>query len=709
MKKIKLYDIHGTSAENNFKTLLTPDEKYFYWSTNQFTNYLVNDVVFWVNRKEKVALFTVIDSISIAPVYKDGKNIINDHGYIVSANAANPGIFVNFFRFKVENKIKISDGWDYQDATTFNNQLMAIKILEENIRGINDLDKKIEKIIDLENIFIDTPAFEILEDAKSMLLGRKLNTKPVKISKRNVWFVCQGESYDKERGMKYLWAPQKDKAGNNQYYWDNMLKVKAGDIIFNYADGIRGVSIAKTDCYKDSDQESIPRWGIGKGYKVDIELTEFSRAINYKELQNKKDQFVELLKDGNSPFDINGSVKQGYLFEFSVGAGRLVRDIYGKLFGKREIDDFFDQFTIKYISNLNKFMDEKILTAIKTKPFILLAGLSGTGKSRLARTLAYKTCSNEVLNADLKKPGNFELIPVKPNWHDSTELMGYVSRINGEKYIITTFLKFLAKAWKYQDVPFFLCLDEMNLAPVEQYFAEYLSILETRATHNGKLSTDFLISRSSFENQALYDQLLLDLELDGIDFKEGIALPNNLVVIGTVNMDETTHSFSRKVLDRAMTFEMNDVNLRIGLDEKESDWSYLAEPIKNEMVIGGYTAGNEVVNKYYESEEVLKYLEKINLKLEGSPFKIAYRVRDEFLIYCYYASSDKSNKNWLITALDEITSMKILSRIEGDNYKTEEVLNGLLEIIDDSYKITKEKLKEMKTRLEKSGYTSYWL
>lgn len=97
----------------------------------------------------------------------------------------------------------------------------------------------------------------------------------------------------------------------------------------------------------------------------------------------------------------------------------------------------------------NNQYDMNILTAIKTKPFILLAGISGTGKSRLVRTLAYKTCSKEELRNDPKKPGNFELIPVRPNWHDSSELMGYVSRINGEKYITTSFLKFIAKAWKH--------------------------------------------------------------------------------------------------------------------------------------------------------------------------------------------------------------------------------------------------------------------
>lgn len=352
--------------------------------------------------------------------------------------------------------------------------------------------------------------------------------------------------------------------------------------------------------------------------------------------------------------------------------------------------------------------DMNILTAIKTKPFILLAGISGTGKSRLVRTLAYKTCSKEELKKDPKKPGNFELIPVRPNWHDSSELMGYVSRINGEKYITTSFLKFIAKAWKHTDVPFFLCIDEMNLAPVEQYFAEYLSIIETRQVKDGKLVTDYIISKESFENQNLYNQLLTDLELSESEFSEGISIPSNLVVIGTVNMDETTHSFSRKVLDRAMTFEMNNVDLTAGLELSKNDWSYPQSFISKNEIIGNYTSGAEVYSQTFkEKDEVIGFLRKINNELDGTPFKIAYRVRDEFLIYCFYASQNPK-ANWLTNALDEMTSMKILSRIEGDETKTGKVLTNLQRIITTDFKKSYEKIKEMETRLQSNGYTSFW-
>ena len=358
-------------------------------------------------------------------------------------------------------------------------------------------------------------------------------------------------------------------------------------------------------------------------------------------------------------------------------------------------------------ANMRNHMN--VLNAIKTKPLILLAGMSGTGKSRLARTLAFKTCAREELSRDPRKPGNFELIPVKPDWHDSSELIGYVSRISGEKYITTAFLRFIGKAWQNLNIPFFICLDEMNLAPVEQYFAEYLSIVETRQTQDTEIVTDFLIAKTSFENPRLYDEIVDEIGLKGDpNFSYGIGIPQNLVVVGTVNMDETTHSFSRKVLDRAMTFEMNEVDLNEGLDKDQNDWSYPQEFVPKNEVIGEFTSGADVFDRFSESKEVIKFLQQVNIELEDTPFKIAYRLRDEFLIYCYYASRGSSNQNWLTLALDEMVCMKVLSRIEGDESRTGEVLKNLQRILDVNFAKSNKKIREMETRLQKSGYTSFW-
>jgi hypothetical protein len=512
------------------------------------------------------------------------------------------------------------------------------------------------------------------------------------------------------------------------FYWNNakFLGNEIGDIVFivnRYANWVYLTEISQKDITTQQNRESKTSSFSyrSKSYSVNdikgvynvfiefkiIEKLDLPTSWNWTKLLGQSETF-DLVKDGlqgqtERISKINDLVKifnSGDGYDILMEASEFLKD--GKIILKTQKQT--NKPEVKNDQEMN------ILTAIKTKPFILLAGISGTGKSRLVRTLAYKTCSKEELRKDPKKPGNFELIPVRPNWHDSSELMGYVSRIgkNGEKYIITSYLRFIAKAWKHTDVPFFLCLDEMNLAPVEQYFAEYLSIIETRQIKEEKLVTDFIISKESFENQELYIQLLNDLELDETNFKEGISIPSNLIVIGTVNMDETTHSFSRKVLDRAMTFEMNNVDLSAGLDLQKNDWSYPKSFIAKDDLIGTYTSGAEVYSQIFkEKDEVISFLEKINTELEGTPFKIAYRVRDEFLIYCYYSSMSPTT-GWLTNALDEMTSMKILSRIEGDEIKTGNALKNLQKILHADFKKSNAKLKEMETRLQSNGYTSFW-
>lgn len=257
----------------------------------------------------------------------------------------------------------------------------------------------------------------------------------------------------------------------------------------------------------------------------------------------------------------------------------------------------------------------------------------------------------------------------------------------------------------------------MNLAPVEQYFAEYLSVVETRQNQaDGEVHSDCFISSAEF-SQYESDFLTSCNIISGTQIvtqfrKNGITLPPNLVVMGTVNMDETTHSFSRKVLDRAMTIEMNQINLQEGLSEEGQDaWRYPETFIGSEAVLGRFTLGNQVFNKLAkEGPAVIEFLNKVNGHLETTPFKIAYRVRDEFLIYCYHASQMNGKPgNWLDQSLDELTFMKILSRIEGDESRVRDAIDGLSKLLnEDIYPKCAAKMKEMKDRLDKSSYTSFW-
>lgn len=384
--------------------------------------------------------------------------------------------------------------------------------------------------------------------------------------------------------------------------------------------------------------------------------------------------------------------------------------------------------TMNIQSGSKKYLDYRpYITAIKSKPFLLLAGISGTGKSRIVRELARACWEEGTDDYKAQKPKNFQMVQVKPNWHDSSDLIGYVSRVSGKaEFVAGEFLKFIAKAWEDTEMPYFLCLDEMNLAPVEQYFAEYLSVIESRKSHeNGIVTTDPILEKVDEEWYFnLTASLTSDEDIRKQFNEEGICIPQNLIVVGTVNMDETTFSFSRKVLDRAMTIEMNEVDLHGGLTKRHESIGKLG----NAELVGSAVEGVDVYNDYTDVCNIaLGYLQKVNDVLEGTPFKIAYRTRNEFLLYAVnnlpYCKDENGNdleKGYVIArALDEITSMKVLSRIEGDDTKvSDELLDNLSKAIEDGLKtvsgeentvksISLAKLKEMKAKLV-SGYTSFW-
>lgn len=343
------------------------------------------------------------------------------------------------------------------------------------------------------------------------------------------------------------------------------------------------------------------------------------------------------------------------------------------------------------------------LTALRTKPFMLLAGISGTGKSRIVRKLAQATITEELQRANgytgddfakdrwkLHSPANFELIQVKPNWHNSMDVIGYLSNIPSPHYVFTPFIEFIVKAWQHPEVPFFLCLDEMNLAPVEEYFAEFLSAIESRSFEGGEYMTDPIIKpfnsfgedvakmmvNTLFPNFTAADKnSSLGKIVDHLETK-GLTLPKNLIVIGTVNMDETTFSFSRKVLDRAMSVEMNEVNYDSFLnDTTDDDLKAIVQAFEdnkdadlNALLVDRHIEAKEIIDELGDDAKfAIDYLKRINALLEGTPFKLGYRAANEALIYLQ--ASQEFGHTDRIAALDNFTLMKILSRIEGDESK----------------------------------------
>lgn len=318
------------------------------------------------------------------------------------------------------------------------------------------------------------------------------------------------------------------------------------------------------------------------------------------------------------------------------------------------------------------------------KPFILLAGISGTGKTRFVREQAKMSCPDG---------SNYKLIPVRPDWHEPSDLLGYISRLSESPlFIATECLQFIINAWKHifqcqptrnedsisltennlqQVVPYWICLDEMNLAPVEQYFSDFLSILETRTWHVEKNQhtyfCDPLIGPYLFneiDEQSLSESLSVDLNGDLWKFFKhvGIPLPFNMVLAGTVNMDETTHGFSRKVIDRTIT-----------LDHEEffpNDFTKFFNPDfrPTKLTFPVITAGSDqkLLSRTFDSDgsRTIDFLTAVNEALTDTPFKLAYRALNELLLSVI--TIVPSTEQELIAVWDDFVMTKILPRIEGD-------------------------------------------
>lgn len=393
------------------------------------------------------------------------------------------------------------------------------------------------------------------------------------------------------------------------------------------------------------------------------------------------------------------------------------------------------------------------LSVLRTKPFLLLAGISGTGKSRIVKEMAYASCPDEGdLRKDKTSPGNYCLVEVKPNWNDSTELLGYETVLDGGNYHLTKFVKFLIKAMQHENVPFFVCLDEMNLAAVEQYFAEFLSILESRKDVDGTIKSEPLIPAAIFNK---YDNKLLkelfpskEKQEKGTGYpivdeelapysnttyeilrEEGLRIPRNLIVVGTVNMDDTTYQFSRKVIDRAMTIEMNEVKLNDMFDIETPDTlSYREDVVDKGWFFAPFAQSNNALQQMNNDEREL--LEKkikatigqtdadgtttsgsLEAILGKTPFRIAYRVVNELILHFYalrWENKEAEFEELYNKALDNILMMKVLPRIEGNEDLVKEPLAQLATWTEVAYPKANAKIIEMRERLERSHFTSFW-
>ncbi len=336
-----------------------------------------------------------------------------------------------------------------------------------------------------------------------------------------------------------------------------------------------------------------------------------------------------------------------------------------------------------------------------SKPFLLLAGISGTGKTRFVR---------EQAKTSQQFADTYCLTSVRPDWHEPSDLLGYISRLNSAaEYITTDVLQFIAKAWRAiadsglsieiqdsedlgkrlvvageravleQVLPYWLCLDEMNLAPVEQYFADYLSVLETRewcwTDDSFTYSSDALLKPATIKEVANKEKLRKELGFDNSEnanydelwqliCQYGLGIPFNLLVAGTVNMDETTHGFSRKVIDRALSFDF-------GAFFPNNYDEFFAPTSCNKRLsypIWSHARQADLANTFdADGAKTVAFLSAVNAVLTNTPFELAFRALNELLLAV--ASSQPQDDLTLKAVWDDFMMCKVLPRIEGDTDK----------------------------------------
>ncbi|WP_411738900.1 HI_0552 family protein [Peribacillus sp. S4] len=478
-------------------------------------------------------------------------------------------------------------------------------------------------------------------------------------------------------------------------------QISIGDYIIAYtgAKGFLGFGKVNKKFYEEEEAKKFINVGGGNWrQRVGVDWIEaLDSPIQYEGRDFKRN------------LDIKGSnqvMGSSTIFEISNTGFNYVKELiesgtkdevkesfYTFLSNKELINHIHSYITAKGFSyTLEEVMN--LFLSLKTKPFVILSGISGTGKTKIVQWFAESVGATE-------DNGQFTLIPIRPDWNDGSDLLGYVD-IKGD-FKPGPFTTVIEKAEQNPDDPYFVLLDEMNLARVEHYFSDVLSVMESRKWEDGKMVTSALLSAEMA--------------------KRDIRLPVNLYVIGTVNMDETTHPFSKKVLDRANTIEFNRVEL--------SNLAFLEEQVEVEpKLVQDHMFRSKYLHLkdlYLGNQELVKKvtaeLEDINKSLLLTNAHIGYRVRDEICFYLAY--NEDSELMSFENAFDHCILQKILPRISGSDTRVQRLLEGLYrlfttkEYIDDEesneisirtarYPKSTGKVVEMLRRLQ-DGFTSFWI
>jgi hypothetical protein len=519
-----------------------------------------------------------------------------------------------------------------------------------------------------------------------------------------------------------LWSPQKDKRGGDIY--KNMREVSKGDLIIHLIDNkkISGTSIVsqkfeETEINIDSDWDGPVYIVKLENYKEINPMLERSKILNHGNEKTLK----KISSESEVFYNRDLKLRQGaYLTPCPIELFELINSVYKKDSNQNLPNTEFLQFTLMNVTQSELFKSQnfnidtlqsglvfghnlilRLISSLLTKPFVILTGLSGSGKTKLAQAFAMWICEDK---------SQYNIVPVGADWTNREPLLGFPNALKQNDYVKpeSKVLELILNANSNPEKPYFLILDEMNLSHVERYFADFLSVMESKSEISLHSGTE---------------------DWNGVPSKTSI--PPNLFMIGTVNIDETTYMFSPKVLDRANVIEFR-------VDESEME-SYLENyfpldlkklegngaPMATSFVDISQDQSLNVKNQKELNKELLKFFAE--LKKAGTEF--GYRSASEILRFA--AIINKIEPAWENSQiLDASIMQKLLPKVHGSRRKLEPILKTLgtlcledgenfdnylspkmeIDFKDGSkikYPVSLEKIIRMYSNLISNGFTSY--
>ncbi len=346
-------------------------------------------------------------------------------------------------------------------------------------------------------------------------------------------------------------------------------------------------------------------------------------------------------------------------------------------------------FSLESFPQKNSPYIARYVASLLAKPFVILAGNSGTGKTKIA--LDFASWLKKETDSGIT---NSLIIPVGADWTDNTKIIGYFNPLANDgtgEYIKSDVLNFIETANANPQIPFFLIMDEMNLSHVERYFSDFLSAMESRKP------------------------IPLYKKPAGCKCfaKESVALPENLFVTGTVNIDETTYMFSPKVLDRANVIDFSPEKenvLKIFTDEIDISKNSSAPDGMAESFVALAKKVRKFENKPNgETGELFKSIfGELYEILKAAGFEFAYRTAKEIMLY-YCAAKNLDSEISTMKILDEQIVQKILPKIHGNKKQIGEMLAKLKAKLSEheEFILSKAKVQSIIEKLEKFQYTSF--